>query len=296
MGVTRSSAAVRCHAGSLIALLLAGCGTVPAAPGPRTPTLSGPPVTTAAATTPPADPAPPTSTLRLPGRLPERTVDVPILMYHRIDRHVADEPAVTRGLTVTPSEFAAQMRWVDDAGYRTVSLRALYDALMRGSRLPAHPIVITFDDGYADVVPAARVLHQLGMGAVVFLIADRISATKGFVTWRDVRTLEALGVEVGSHSVSHRDLRSLPDAVLARELVRSRALLEQRLGHPVQWFCYPAGRFDDRVVAATRKAGYVLAVTTVHGRTQDAQHPLRLVRIRVQDSTGPDGLADLLRD
>ena len=78
------------------------------------------------------------------------------------------------------------------------------------------------------------------------------------------------------------------------ELVNSRHDLERHLGHPVQWFAYPAGAEDPRTVALVRQAGYVLAVTTHAGSVQDARAPLELHRYEVLDSTGVAGLASLL--
>src|SRR5207253_11273417 len=67
------------------------------------------------------------------------------------------------------------------------------------------------------------------------------------------------------------------------------------LHHPVQWFAYPAGRFDSRTEALVRQAGYVLAVTTQPGSTQDAQAPFALRRYEVLDTTGVSGLASIDR-
>lgn len=77
-------------------------------------------------------------------------------------------------------------------------------------------------------------------------------------------------------------------------LRQSRRALERHLGHPVQWFCYPAGRVDDKSVEWVRSAGYVLATTTESGDTLSAQDPLRLQRIRISNSTGVRGLAAAL--
>ena len=69
-------------------------------------------------------------------------------------------------------------------------------------------------------------------------------------------------------------------------------MLERGLRHPVQWFAYPFGAYDERVERLARRAGYVLAVTTENGTVQS--RPLALRRLRVLDSTGVGGLAELL--
>ena len=225
-----------------------------------------------------------------------RTLDVPILMYHRVDTLDPSLPSMTRRLTVDPAVFARQMRWLDRHGYRTITQRELYEALFHGRSLGPKPVLITFDDGYRNVFgKASPVLHKLGMKATAYVISSRVSnGDPSFLTWGQLRGLEARGVEIGSHTVRHRDLRTLSDAELRYELVESRRRLERALGHAVPWLAYPYGGHDARVVRAARAAGYSLAVTTESGTLQRASAPLELRRLSVIDSTGVAGLAAML--
>jgi peptidoglycan/xylan/chitin deacetylase (PgdA/CDA1 family) len=232
--------------------------------------------------------------LRLPRHLPSRTRDVPILMYHRVNVVSSSTPAITRRLTVHPAVFAQQMRWLRSHGYHTITQRQLFDALMCGRALPRKPILITFDDGYRDTYrKASPVLARLGMRATAYVISGRISKPS-FLRWRQLSRLEARGVEIGSHTASHRALTSLSDSQALSELVRSRRTLERKLGHRVPWLAYPIGAYDARIEGLARRAGYVLAVTTEAGTHQSAQRPLALHRLRVLDSTGVRGLAAML--
>jgi peptidoglycan/xylan/chitin deacetylase (PgdA/CDA1 family) len=234
--------------------------------------------------------------LRLPAHLPSRTRSVPILMYHRINVVTPSTPALTRALTVHPAVFARQMRWLDRHGYRTITQRQLFDALLCGRPLPRRPILITFDDGYRDAyTKASPVLERFGMSATAYVISGRISnGDPSFLSWRQVRRLEDRGVEIGSHTVSHRALTGLSDREALAELVRSRRVLERRLGHRAPWLAYPIGAYDGRIERLARRAGYVLAVTTQGGTQQSAQRPLALRRLRIVDTTGVRGLAAML--
>lgn len=234
--------------------------------------------------------------LQLPQRLPGRTLAVPILMYHRINVVTADTPRESRGLTVHPEDFARQMRWLRDHGYSSITQRELWDALMCGRRLPGRPILITFDDGYRDVFfRASPVLLRLGFRATAYVVSGRISGRDpSFLTWPLLHALERRGIEIGSHTVAHHDLTSLPDAALLEDLRRSRLTLERRLGHRVPWLAYPFGANDARVQRQARRAGYLLAVTTRHGARAAATEPLALPRLRVLDTTGVAGLARML--
>jgi peptidoglycan/xylan/chitin deacetylase (PgdA/CDA1 family) len=231
--------------------------------------------------------------LTLPARLPNRQLRVPILMYHRVS---AAPPPSQRPLTVRPVDFARQMRWLKQHGYRTITQRELYDALFLGKRLGPKPILITFDDGYSDVFhEALPVLKRLDMRATAYVISGRtLRSDTVFLTWHLLRALERDGFEIGSHTITHRDLTSLSDNEVLRELVQSRRAFERRLGHPVQWLAYPFGAYDSRIERLARRAGYVLAVTTEQGVVQSASRPLALRRLRVLDSTGVAGLAAML--
>ena len=238
-------------------------------------------------------------TLRLPDPLPSRTLHVPILMYHRIAVLQGDEPQVTVGLTVDPGEFRLQMQWLHEHGYHSISQLQLYQALEQGKPLPPKPFMATFDDGYRNVATiAAPIMRAYGFTGTAYVITDRIvrnaKAAPTWLTWRQLRLLEAGGWDIGSHTVAHTEIPSLSEADAMQTLRDSRRTLERHLGHPVQWFCYPAGRVDDKSVRWVAAAGYVLATTTQEGDTLSAQDPLRLQRVRVANDTGVRGLAAIL--
>jgi peptidoglycan/xylan/chitin deacetylase (PgdA/CDA1 family) len=177
----------------------------------------------------------PTAHLALAPAGGPRSLEVPILMYHRIDVDNPALPAMTRRLTVDPGDFARQMRWLVRNGFRTITQRELFEALVHGRPLGPKPVMITFDDGYRNVFgKASPVLAKLGLKATAYVISSRVSnGDPSFLTWGQLRALEARGIEIGSHNVSHRDLTAMSDARLLIELVESRRTLERRLDHPI---------------------------------------------------------------
>jgi peptidoglycan/xylan/chitin deacetylase (PgdA/CDA1 family) len=217
-------------------------------------------------------------------------------MYHRVDVLRPTLPAMTYRLTVAPADFAAQMRWLKAHRFHAVTQRQVFEALEHGAPLPRKPIVITFDDGYRDVLgKASPVLARLQMPATAYVITERISAgDPSFLTWGNLRALEQRGICIGSHTVTHSELTLLSDRQASAELRHARRILEHHLGHPVQWLAYPAGREDARIVNLARNAGYVLAVTTHPGAEQSATKSLELHRYEVLDSTHIGGLAQML--
>jgi peptidoglycan/xylan/chitin deacetylase (PgdA/CDA1 family) len=217
-----------------------------------------------------------------------RPTPVPILMYHVISDPRADAPYPE--LFVRSADFAAQMRWLDRNGYQAVTLRAVWDHWHRGTPLPKHPIVVSFDDGYRSVAQAALpAMRERSWPGVLNLTVKNLHVAGG-ISERQVRRLIAAGWEIDSHTVSHPDLPSLGDRELARELAGSRRELRKRFGVPVDFFCYPAGRYDARVIAAVRRAGYLGATTTLDGLAVPGK-PYELRRVRVSRSDGVAGLA-----
>jgi peptidoglycan/xylan/chitin deacetylase (PgdA/CDA1 family) len=237
--------------------------------------------------------------LSLPDPLPNRTINVPILMYHRIAVLNGDEPQVTVGLTVDPGEFQLQMAWLNDHGYHTISQLQLFQALMEGKTLPEKPIMLTFDDGYRGVATvAAPVMSRYGYFGTAYIITDRIAEKRStaptWLTWSQLRVLEQRGWDIGSHTVAHTEIPHMSPEAAMKTLRQSRFTLERHLGHPVQWFCYPAGSVDQKSVEEVKKAGYVLATTTKSGDTLSALDPLQLERIRISNTTGVRGLSAAL--
>jgi peptidoglycan/xylan/chitin deacetylase (PgdA/CDA1 family) len=144
---------------------------------------------------------------------------------------------------------------------------------------------------------ASPELERLRMPAVAFLITARISdGDPSFLTWPEVQLLEQRGFTIGSHTVHHVELTLLPPREVSAELVLSRRALQRHLRRPVQFFAYPAGRVDARVLPLVRRAGYVLAFTTAPGDVQRASEPFLLRRDEVLATTGVGGLRALLRD
>jgi peptidoglycan/xylan/chitin deacetylase (PgdA/CDA1 family) len=228
--------------------------------------------------------------------LPRRTIELTILTYHRVGPHPRFMPPMTRALTVTPAAFAQQMRWIVAHGYHPISQRQAFAALEWNAPLPPRPVMVTFDDGYRDVLwNAMPVLSRLHIPATAYVITSRISGSDiSFLTWDELRQLEHHGIAIGSHTVDHAEIPSLSDARALYELSASRRALERGLHHPVPWFSYPAGKITPHAADLVRAAGYLLAVTTRPGSLQQAADPLALHRDEVLATTSLSDLSRML--
>jgi peptidoglycan/xylan/chitin deacetylase (PgdA/CDA1 family) len=179
------------------------------------------------------------------------------------------------------------------AGYHAITLATAVRAWRQGGPLPRRPIVISFDDGYlSDFTHARPVLARLGWPGVLDLVLRNLRA--GDLTARQVRALIAAGWEIDTHTVTHADLTTLPAPQLRYELVASRAAIRRRFGQPARFFCYPAGRYDARVVAAVVSAGYLAATTEDEGLGV-ASERYTLKRVRVDSTDTPASVLAKLR-
>lgn len=217
----------------------------------------------------------------------QRVIQVPILMYHYISVPPPDADKYRLDLSVTPANFDAQMNYLAKKGYSPVRLADLAEFLRNGKPLPLNPIVITFDDGYEDNYQNAfPILQKYKFPATFFVITQAIDDGKtGYMTWDQLEEMAIERMEIGSHSITHPDLKDKPRAFQAGEITGSKLAIESRIGTPVKSFSYPAGKYDTVTIDVLRSAGYLAAVTTEpQGAKQSVDKPFELQRIRVRGS------------
>jgi peptidoglycan/xylan/chitin deacetylase (PgdA/CDA1 family) len=213
---------------------------------------------------------------------------VPVLMYHVI----ADPPSGAQlpELYVDPKTFDRQMHALQEQGYTGVSLNQVYDAWFKGGELPEKPVVVSFDDGYrSQYVYARPELRKLGWPGVLSAIAGRIGRPGAELSNAMVQNLIDNGWELDSHTISHIDVSQASGTQLEDEIAGSRRILQQRFHQPVNFFCYPSGRYDAEAEQAVRAAGYLGATTTDEGLASKSEM-YTLKRIRVDGSDGVSGL------
>ncbi len=207
---------------------------------------------------------------------------VPILMYHVVSDPLPNSPYPD--LYVPRAQFQDEMQALKRAGYTAVTLQEVWDSWHANGPLPAKPVVVSFDDGYhSHFTNALPVLSALGWPGVLNLELKNIRSDYG-LTDAQVRAMIVAGWEVDSHTIDHPDLTTVDAARLRYEVAQSRAELKARFHIPVNFFCYPAGRYDAAAVAAVQAAGYLAATTTQPGLAQPAEADrFTLNRVRVDN-------------
>lgn len=223
-----------------------------------------------------------------------RTVQVPILMYHYISTPPPGADRLRRDLSVSPEAFRTHMAYLQERGYQPISIHNLIYALTRGAPLPPNPIIITFDDGYRDNYDNAfPILKEFGFRGTFFVLTERVDrGDQRYMTWDHLREMQAAGMEIGSHARSHVDLRRQSDEGLIWQILGSREAIEGNLGVRPEVFSYPSGRYTQRAMEIVRSAHYWAAVTTSGGIIHSTEDRFALERVRVRGGWGP---ADLQR-
>lgn len=219
---------------------------------------------------------------------------IPILMYHQIGQP-APKGTPFRGLTVHPSDFRRQMRWLRRLGYRGLSMRELMP-YVRGER-EGKVVGITFDDGYRNVFQnALPVLQEVGFTSTNYFVANGMGGAnvwdyeKGIphsdlMSLDEMRQWHRAGQEVGSHTLDHVYLPKLSPELAFWQIRESRTQLENMLDAEVSAFCYPYGGESGELRALVQKAGYDNATTTQRGLARTDDDVFGLPRSTVARST-----------
>lgn len=123
---------------------------------------------------------------------------------------------------------------------------------------------------------------------------DRELADSVLMTWDQVRELRRAGMDVQSHTRTHRVLQTLDAAQLRFELRGSKDDLESQLNEPISSISFPVGhRLKERadVREALVEAGYKLGFTNATGthRMQAGGDPYDVSRIGLDFGT-PEAL------
>jgi peptidoglycan/xylan/chitin deacetylase (PgdA/CDA1 family) len=238
---------------------------------------------------------------------------LPVLMYH----HVSPRPGL---VTCSPENFRAQMAWLAENGWKTLSTAAFAAAAASGD-MPRKSVLVTFDDGYLDNwVHAYPVLREFGQRATLFLITGWIgdgprrphageagvpavpshgeamsAASDGrldeaFLRWSEVEAMAGSGTfDFHSHTHSHTRwdrkvaAQAERDAALGEDLAASRATLGARLGGATPHLCWPQGYFDAAYQRVAAEAGFTHLYTTEPGVVRKGVDCRRIPRLVVKD-------------
>ena len=198
-----------------------------------------------------------------------------VLNYHQIaDNHAS--------LSIPIADFDTQMKFLADSGCVTITPDELYAGLNGEMELPPKPVLITFDDGYIDnYTNAFPILKKYNLRATIFIIPAFTSVYPGYMTWEQLKEMEAGGVTIESHTLTHPKLEELPDDEIRLELLNSKNVLEENLGHPVEFLAYPTGTYNLHIAGIAQDLGYKGAFTIKYGVVDKGSNFFALERVPI---------------
>ena len=217
---------------------------------------------------------------------------IPILLYHSIDD---DPPPGIAPWTLSPTAFLEHVTAMVDSRRTPMTVGDLAAGIRGEQPLPARPMAVTFDDGFADTADATRLLTDAGIPATVYVTTGMLGRP-GMLTAEGLSELCGMdgAVEIGAHSVSHRRLDELGADELTAEITDSRMLIEEVTGRACSSFAYPHGSHDRASVAAVRDAGYSSAVAVRNALSHDHDDVFALARVTMQRGTSAEKVEQLL--
>ncbi|MCK9265603.1 polysaccharide deacetylase family protein [bacterium] len=190
-----------------------------------------------------------------------------VLAYHRVNPWYKKD-----ALSVSPETFKRQMKYLIRRKFIPTSI----NEISTGTKilLEKNRFCVTFDDGFADNLwYGLPVMEKLHIRPIIFISVDFIGTNKTlpryefsdkerFLNWKEIKEMVGRQVEFGSHGLKHLHLPTLENKELKTEVYDSKKIIEDKIGKKVDFFCYPYGDFNQRVVDAVKEAGYAGAFVT----------------------------------
>ena len=216
-------------------------------------------------------------------------------MYHRVIEEEPEKESPWHYVTV--ADFRKQMNMIDRFGYTPITFSDYQLFLEDKLTLPSKPIIITFDDGYVDTLEnAIPVLLELNMRAVIFVMGDRKlksarwdelddSDSCPLMSDEQIRTVQKLGFEIGSHSLDHSPLTDFSEEDIVYEVTKSKEEIEKVLNKPIQTFSYPYGCVDERVKRVVSDSGFLFACGVYTGSAKFSHSMMDFRRLAINHDT-----------
>jgi peptidoglycan/xylan/chitin deacetylase (PgdA/CDA1 family) len=201
----------------------------------------------------------------------DNSTGVPILTYHNFD------PSVPGSMTMDTAKFEEQLKWIKDNGYTVIPLKQLVSYLEgKTASIPEKSVVITADDGrktvYTHMLPLIR---KYNMPVTLFIYPSAISNASYALTWDELKELQKTGLfDVQGHTYWHPNFKQEKkrlsptdyEKFVQVQLVKSKKVLEDKLGINVTLLAWPFGIYDDYLEQQAAQAGYEMAFS-IDGRS-----------------------------
>jgi peptidoglycan/xylan/chitin deacetylase (PgdA/CDA1 family) len=217
---------------------------------------------------------------------------VPVICYHSVTAEQSQ-----KGSIVIPKDiFRMQLKTIKDNGYTTLTMAELNDYLFNNKPIPEKSVVITFDDGYRDNYSNAfPILKEFNMKATIFVISSYFNREL-YLTSDEIKEMSDYGIDIESHTVSHKILSKMSYNDQLKELKNSKETIESLTHKPVISFAYPEGKYNNDTKKAVAQAGYAMAFTIDRGYADRKDNMAQLNRICLDYTFKPNSILNVLKN
>lgn len=201
---------------------------------------------------------------------------VPVLCYHHIRDPKPGQSETFKSYSVSPSQFAEQMKALHDSGYQTILPDQLYNYLAFGDPLPEKPVMLTFDDTDAEQYSiGAKEMDKYGFKGVFFIMTISINRPR-YMTKDELKELSKNGHAIESHTWDHKNVRKYGPEDFENQLMKPKKTIEEITGRSAAYFAYPYGIWDENAIELLKKADFRLSF--ILSTKRDSANPLYTVR------------------
>lgn len=201
---------------------------------------------------------------------------VPVLCYHHIRYPKAGQSETFKTYSVTPEQFADQMKALHDSGYQTILPEQLYNYLAYGDSLPAKPVMLTFDDTDEEQYSIGwQEMKKYNFKGVFFIMTISIGKPR-YMTKEQIKDLADNGNAVESHTWDHKNIRKYEEEDFEKQLMNPKRTIEDITGKTANYFAYPYGIWSEEGIELLKKADFKLAF--ILSTKRDSLNPLYTVR------------------
>lgn len=219
--------------------------------------------------------------------------EIPVIMYHRVIRDKSE--GGVHGIYVTESQFEKHLKYLKQKGFETITFKDLLNNKYKDRfNREKKQIILTFDDGYTDNYNYAfPLLKKYGFKCVIYLLSH-LNYNKWDVEVKEnpehkfdlmdmsmIKEMEEYGIEFGGHTKTHPKLATLPIEIAQEEILTSKKVLEEKLGHALISFAYPYGNLNEDVKKIVKNSGYNFAVATDSGDISFSEDLFQIRRIGI---------------
>jgi len=201
---------------------------------------------------------------------------VPVLCYHHIREPKPGQSETMKSYSVSPAQFAQQMKMLKDSGYETILPDQLYNYLVHGATLPAKPVMLTFDDTDEEQFSIGyQEMKKYGFKGVFFIMTISINRPR-YMTKEQLKQLADDGNAVESHTWDHHMVTKYQGEDWEKQFVKPRKTIEDITGKPATYFAYPYGLWNAAAIPELKKAGFKMAF--ILSTKRDSTEPLYTIR------------------